>query len=374
MIKRFFVIVISILIMCLLSIKAEASFIGEYDLNANIISKSSFTKPKGKSKTNLSDVKSKKNIYSGFDHCEAVLVIDDIYYIAYNYGGTSAKIVTLNESGDIVHSGELGYSANFYVTHLDDKIYVVYNKYKKDNNAKETYCKIFDVELNELASYNITAFSRDPQYVAVNKNGIIYKKAAKVYSVGFDGKNKKVILDLAEDCDGADFISSLVANNDYAAFTAQGYDGWYYGVISLKTNKVQIINDDTIFYPKVYGNYIMFPSRLLKWNKASGKIVIFNGNEFKTIKPKTQLESGQSYCVMTTGGKVITQEFSESKYGEKNMCIRVYDESGKCLKEIITEEGFYLTGNNELIVYSFIDKNPKRDSRKTSYVTKIIEY
>lgn len=374
MIKRFFVIVISILIMCLLSIKAEASFIGEYDLNANIISKSSFTKPKGKSKTNLSDVKSKKNIYSGFDHCEAVLVIDDIYYIAYNYGGTSAKIVTLNESGDIVHSGELGYSANFYVTHFDDRIYVVYNKYKKDNNIKETYCKIFDVELNELASYNITAFSRDPQYFAVNKNGIIYKKAAKVYSVDFDGKNKKVILDLAADCKGANSISALAANNDYAAFTAQGNGGWYYGVIDLKTNKAQIINDDKIFYPRVYGNYIMFPSQLLEWDKASGKIVVYNGNEFKTIEPKTQLESGKGYCAMTTDGKVITQEFSETKYGKENMCIRVYNENGKCLKEIITEKGFYLAGNNELIVYSFIDKNPKRDSRKTSYVTKIIEY
>lgn len=374
MLKKMFAIVMIILVMQILSVNIDDCLICEYDIYAYNSPQISAATKKSKSKTNLSDIISQKNVYSEFDYCEAVLVTDDIYYIAYNYGGVSAKIVTLNESGDIVHSGDLGYSANFYVTHLDDKIYVVYNKYKKDNNAKETYCKIFDVELNELASYNITAFSRDPQYVAVNKNGIIYKKAAKVYSVGFDGKNKKVILDLAEDCDGADFISSLVANNDYAAFTAQGYDGWYYGVISLKTNKVQIINDDTIFYPKVYGNYIMFPSRLLKWNKASGKIVIFNGNEFKTIKPKTQLESGQSYCVMTTGGKVITQEFSESKYGEENMCIRVYDENGKCLKEIITEEGFYLTGNNEVIVYSFIDKNPKRDSRKTSYVTKIIEY
>ncbi len=374
MFRKLFVIVMTILVMQILSVNIDDCMIGEYDVYAYNSHQISTAAKNGKSKTNLLDIKSKKNIYSEFDYCEAVLVTDDIYYIAYNYGDASAKIVTLNGNGDIVHSGELGYSANFYVTYLDDRIYVVYNKYKKDNNAKETYCKIFDVELNEIASYNITSFSRNPQYVAINKNGIIYIKINKVYSVGFDGKNKKVILDLTADCDGANSISSLAANNDYVAFTAQGYGGWYYGVIDLKTNKAQIINDDTIFYPKVYGDYIMFPSRLLKWDKASGKIVVFNGSEFKTIEPKTQLESGQSYCVMTTDGKVITQEFSESKYGEENMCIRVYNENGKCLKEFITETGFYLAGNNELIVYSFIDKNPKRGSRKTSHVTKIIEY
>lgn len=376
MLKKIIAVAMTILVMQGFSIKVEAKLIEEYDASANNIPKVSLAAKNTKPKTNLSHIKNKKNIYSEFDYCKAVLVSDEIYYIAYNYGGTSAQIVTLDGNGDVVYNGDLGYSANFYVTYIDERIYIIYNSFTKNNKKTGTYCKIFDMELNEVAGYDITAFSKDPQYVAVNKNGIIYKKSSKVYSVGFNGKNKKVILDLSTDCKGATSISSLAANNDYAAFTAQG-SKWYYGVVDLKTNKAKIINDDKVFYPTVYGNYIMFPSWLggnATVDTASGNVIVFNSGKFKTIKPKTQLESGQGYCVMTTSGKLITQEFSETKYGEENMCIRVYNEDGNCLKEIITEKGYYPAGNNEIIVYCFFDKNKKRGNDQKTFISKIIEY
>lgn len=318
----------------------------------------------------LSSIRNEKTVSSEFEHCEAVLVSDDIYYIAYNYGGESAKMVTLDENGNTVRSGDLGYSADFYVTQLDDRIYVVYNIFAKDNTRKGTCCKIFDMELNEIAEYDISAYSKTPQYVGVNKNGIIYRKAGKICYADYDGKNKRVLLDLENDRSGADNITSITANNDYAAFTLGGLDGRYYGVIDLKTGEIQMKNDDTVFYPEVHGDNIMFPSYLLEWDKASGKVVVFNGGVFKTVEPEMQLESGQGYCVMTQDGKLITQEFSNSKYGEENMCIRIYNEVGTRIKEIITEKGFYLSANNEKIVYSFRDKN--NDS--PYYVNKIIEY
>lgn len=321
-------------------------------------------------KSDMASIRAEKTVSSEFEHCEAVLVSDDVYYIAYNYGGDSAKIVTLDENGNTVCSGDLGYSADFYVTQLDDRIYVVYNTFAKDNTIKKTCCKIFDMELNELAKHDISAYSKTPQYVGVNKNGIVYSKSGKICYADFDGKNKRVLLDLAKDCSGADSITSIAANNDYAAFTLGGFGGRYYGVIDLETGEIQIKNDNTVFYPEVHGNYIMFPSYLLEWDKASGKVVVFNGSGFKTIEPEMQLESGQGYCVMTQDGKLITQEFSEPKYGEEKMCIRIYDGDGKRIKEIITEEGYYLAGNDEKIVYSFRDKN----SDNPYYATKIIEY
>lgn len=321
-------------------------------------------------KSDMASIRSEKNVSSKFDNCKVVLVSDDIYYIAYNYGGESAKIVTLDENGNTVRSGDLGYSADFYVTQLDDKIYVVYNTFSKDKSIKGTCCKIFDAELNEVAVHDISAYSKTPQYVGVNKNGIIYRKSGKLYYADFDGKNKKVLLDLAKDCSGADSITSVAANNDHAAFTLGGFGGRYYGVADLKTGEIQMKNDNTVFYPEVHGDYIMFPSYLLDWNKASGKVIVFNGSGFNTVETETQLESAQGYCTMTVDGRLITQEFSESKYGEKNMCVRIYSETGKCIKEIITEKGYYPAGKDKKVVYSFHNEN--NDS--PYFDTKIIEY
>lgn len=325
-------------------------------------------------KSDLAGIRSERTVCSKFDHCKAVLVSDEIYYIAYNYGGVSAQIVTLDENGDVVQKGDLGYSADFYVTQLDDRIYVMYSTYTRDNIKTGTACKIFDTELNEIAEYDTAKFAKDPQYMAVNKNGVIYSKSGKIYSADFDGKNKRALLDLDKDCIGADSITSVAANNDYAAFTLGGFGGRYYGVIDLKTGEIQMKNDNTVFYPEVHGDYIMFPSYLLEWNKASGKVVVFDGSEFKTIEPEMQLESGQGYCTMTMDGRLITQEFSESKYGEENMCIRVYGKDGNRLKEIITETGYYPAGNNETIVYKLRDQSSKGNNEKSSYVSKVIEY
>ena len=155
-------------------------------------------------KSDLAGIRSERTVCSKFDHCKAVLVSADIYYIAYNYGGVSAQIVTLDENGDVVQKGDLGYSADFYVTQLDDRIYVMYSTYTRDNIKTGTACKIFDTELNEIAEYDTAKFAKDPQYMAVNKNGVIYSKSGKIYSADFDGKNKQVLLDLDKDCIGAD--------------------------------------------------------------------------------------------------------------------------------------------------------------------------
>lgn len=382
------------------TVNAETKYSGENDGSSssqNVVTEAAITESnssssitgtvtKSESESNMSNIKDEKIVYSEFDYCKAILISDEIYYLAYNHDSTIPQIVTLNENGYAVHSGALeANSADYYVTHLDDRIYIMYSTFADGINKTGTGCKIFDMELNEIGRYDISSFTKDPQYAAINENSIFYRKSGKVYSVGYDGKNKKVIWDLATDGGGATTISALAANNDYVAFTAQGPGGengsttWYYGVIDLKTNKVQIINDDAIFYPEVFGDYIMFPSRLGSSGSeitASGKVVIFNGSEFKTIYPKTQLESGQGYCAMSNGGKLLTQDFSESKYGEGNMCVRLYDENGKCIKEIINEYGYYLVaGDNGIIAYSFLDKNEKKSRQgKIIFVSKVIEY
>lgn len=330
-------------------------------------------------KTNVSNIKNETIIYSEFDYCKAILVTDEIYYLAYNYGSIAPKIVTLDENGYAVRSGALdATTVNYSVSQFDDRIYVMYNTYLSEFQKSGTACKIFDMELNEIAGYDISSFTKDPQYAAINENSIFYSKSGKIYSVGYDGKNKKVILDMKAEGSGMTSISSIAANNDYVAFTAQGA-GQCYGVIDLKTNEVQIIDDDTIFYPEVFGDHIMFPSQQSTSGSAttaSGKVVVFDGGEFKTIYPKSKLESGQSFCAMSNGGKLITQDFSEAKYGEGNMCLRLYDENGNCIKECITEYGYDpVAGDNGIMAYSFLEKNRKKAKNgETLYVSKIIPY
>ena len=336
---------------------------------------------KKKQLEDLSSIKSERTINTKFDLCKAVLFSDDIYYIGYNHNAATSYIFTLNSKDKITNSAKLANNVgSTNVKQIDDKIYVVYRTYS-EGVATGSYCKIFSKELNLLGEYNLSKFPMEwIGQISVNENNIFYTKGMKIYSINYNGKNKKAIFDLSnEKCD-ANYINTIAANNKYVAFVLQDPNNeYYYGVVDLKTGKSQIIKNNDIDDPKVYGESIMWTGRAGFDEKgvfsSSKKIIIFNNGQFRTINTKTDYEASNGSCSLTSEGEVVTMEYSKSKYGLGVFCIRIYDINGKCVKEFFANNSAAsgILANNRIIAYNF-DCDSKTSNKKIGGTTKLIEY
>lgn len=362
----------------------------QYESHISGMSQVTLNAKKSIVKTELANVKSEKVVSTKYDLCQVVLISDKIYYIGYDYDTISPSIFTLDNKNKIMGSAKLAVNAgNISVKQLDDKIYVTYNTMASSGVVKTgLYCKIFDKDLNLISEYNLKAFStRFKNQTDINESKIFYVKDTKLYSVGFNGKNKKAILDLEnENCD-ANYISAIAATNNYVAFTLQNSKNeYYYGVTDLTTGKSQIIKNNDIDCPQICGESIMWASKAgFKGNssnvfESSRKITIFKDGQFKTIKTKTDIEAAYTFCNLTNSGEVVTLEFSESKYGEECVCVRMYDIKGKCIKEFVTElpnsKGYHtssICADDGLIAINFRYENKKSNGGFIA-TTKLIEY
>lgn len=328
-----------------------------------------------------SSIKTERIVNTKYDGCQVVLVSDDIYYIGYNYNSVTPYIFTLNSKDEIVNSAKLADDAgSINVKQLDDKIYVMYNTYS-GYDTTGLYCKIFDKTLNLLGDYNLTAFSKDwIGQTTVNENNIFYVMKMKIYSIGYDGKDKKVIFDISnENCD-ANYINTIAANNDYIAFLLQDSNNeYYYGIVNLKTEETQIIKNNDVDSPQVYGDSIMWTGKASFDNsneiKSSKKIIVFNNGQFRTVNTKTDYEVLKGACSLTNDGEVVTMEYSKAKYGLGAFYIRMYDKDGKCIKEFPAND-FSASGilaGNQTIAYNF-DYEDKTSHGIHVASTKLIEY
>ncbi len=351
------------------------------DFQVNSSKKQINSSKKKKQLKDLSSIKSERIINTKYDVCQAVLVSDDIYYIGYNHNAVTSYIFTLNSNDKIINSAKLANNAgSINVKQIDDKIYVIYRTYSKDV-ATGSYCKIFSKELNLLGDYNLSKFPMEwIGQISVNENNIFYTKGMKIYSVNYNGKNKKAIFDLSNENCNADYINTIAANNKYVAFVLQGPNNeYYYGVVDLKTGKSQIIKDNDIDDPKVYGESIMWTSRAGFDEKgvfsSSKKITIFNNGQFRTINTKTDYEASNGSCSLTSEGEVVTMEYSKSKYGLGVFCIRIYDVNGKCIKEFFANDSASsgILANDRIIAYNF-DCDSKTSNKKIGGTVKLIEY
>lgn len=351
------------------------------DIQVNSSKKQVNSSKKKKQLKDLSNIKSERIINTKYDVCQAVLVSDDIYYIGYNHNEVTSYIFTLNSNDKIINSAKLANNAgSINVKQIDDKIYVVYRTYSK-GVATGTYCKIFSKELNLLGDYNLSKFPMEwIGQISVNENNIFYTKGMKIYSVNYNGKNKKAIFDLSNENCNADYINTIAANNKYVAFVLQDSNNeYYYGVVDLKTGKSQIIKNNDIGDPKVYGESIMWTGSAGFDEKgvfsSSKKIIIFNNGKFRTINTKTDYEASNGACSLTSEGEVVTMEYSKSKYGLGVFCIRMYDVNGKCIKEFFANNSASsgILANDKIIAYNF-DCDSKTSNKKIGGTVKLIEY
>ena len=199
---------------------------------------------------------------------------------------------------------------------------------------KNLYLTVYDKDLNKISENNITEFTKkkSSQYADANSSMLVYTKGGKLYTSDHDGKNKKVILDLADSEYSNCNIAALAVNENYAGLLVSNYsDSYYAAAVDLKTGEItskklkEQVNPDvqngiiTWTYRQYYDYTKYNPSKITNTYFKDGKFVtdqIYNKGKYT------------SYTYTDSSGKTFSQALDKST----NIYTINMTENGKTVK------------------------------------------
>ena len=340
---------------------------------------------KAETKKKLTEITAVK---TDFDRCVESLAADDgqVYYIGHNEKAAS-YIFTLDEEGNVSAISMLTKNyANPEIRQAGGKIFVFYNAIEDfealaaededfseadimlmGGGIKDLYMIVFDRELNRLGSYDMTSISKDhySQFVGVNSGQVCYSdgmNSRKLYISNYDGSDKKLLLDM-KDTDHSDlFIDSVAMTETHAAVTLSDRRSseirrTYCGVVDLETGEFTIERHDDACSPEAYGNIIRWDSNydwITPYQKEGHvlpkELVLFDGNEFRTMTTERPAEIGMVGSVIDSDGRIVTCDYG------KNRVFRVY-ENGVCIQTIRLNQDDYCPDGATGFTMSFRSAN-----------------
>lgn len=316
-------------------------------------------------------------VQSKYDYTKAILVSSsgEVYYLGFNNTPSEYCIFTMNDSGNIDKSAKLSYDfANIKYKITGENICVLYNKVES-GRIGSVVCDKFDNELNKIGTYDFSAMTSDSQYIDVSDTKVCYCKGKRLFVCDYDGSHRKTLLNLKSDIKDVNYFMSIAINDKYAAFTAEGTNNgksfYRYGIVNIETGKKYIYSSDSISFCKSFGSNIVWYSGYQNVSfgdddqraSGTGELQLLMGNRKTMLQTKTTGESMNICSVMTDDGQIVTYEADKNKYGEKEICIRIY-QNKECIKEFIQKiphSRNYLaitdfTANNGKIAISYSDK------------------
>ena len=233
---------------CYAADKTETSVTGEKNLSGKQIEI-----------TNISDKLTGYSLYNP-------IITDDgtIYAIAKK--NSKNYILAIDKGGNITAKTAIDDNANAVLKQSGDKIIFMWNGYEEpDINIdysnstngwvsltaeqgmafqmaiKDLYLTVYDKDLNKISENNVTSFTKkkSSQFADANSSMLVFAKSGKLYTSDHDGKNKKVILDLADSEYSNCNIAALAVNENYAGMLVSNYsDSYYAAAVDLKTGEI----------------------------------------------------------------------------------------------------------------------------------------
>lgn len=211
---------------------------------------------------------------------------------------------------------------------------------------KDLYLTVYDKDLNKISENNITAFTkkRSAQYADANSSMLVYTKGGKLYTSDHDGKNKKVILDLADTTYSDCSIAALAVNENYAGLLITNHsDKNYAAAVDLKTGEITSTKLSGQILPKAENGLITWTSYKYLDNNAE----------------KKAYESSKITNIYLKDGKFVTEQFyDKDKFTSILTCT---DSSGRTFTQVLDKSSniytINMTENGKTVKITDIDAN-----------------
>ncbi len=204
---------------------------------------------------------------------------------------------------------------------------------------KNLYLTVYDKDLNKISENNITEFTKkkSSQYADANSSMLVYTKGGKLYTLDHDGKNKKVILDLADteysDCS----IAALAVNESYAGLLITNhYDKHYAAAVDLETGKTKLKKLSGQILPKAenglitwtYYDFLDYNAGKKEYNSSKITNTYFKDGKFVT----EQFYDKDKFTSILTCTDSSGRTFSQALDKSTNIYTINMTENGKTVK------------------------------------------
>lgn len=330
---------------------------------------------------------------SSFDDTSAIPLLTTNNAVFYKIDSIDgAGLSSIDNSTNTVYYADVEKGQKpISVKEIGDKISAVYMADKSEQNETifdATICTkivFYDMQLNKISEYNIESLQNkeiavpfefdynDKILIHLNKD-IINREC--LYEYNFTTGEDKVLMELNQDLTQYDFCSflNIALADDYIAFTLTTSDQNndeinMIGKCNLDGSNPEVKIEQGKCDVNVCNNAALWIDNFSSRSQnSSGKLIIYNDGEYKTITTKTADESWKSK--LTNGGKTILSLETKYQNNEDSSTVRIY-ENNDMLKEFTFDNGITVELEN---MFCLNNKLTVLYEENDIWKTKIIDY